>query len=589
MTSSTRVRLRRDTPEETLVSAETALWSRESWESAPDAALLDQAREGSAEAFGELWRRHLPAAHGVAGKHGGRTPPEDIVAEAATKVFTLLQAGRGPDEHFRAYFLTTVRTVAADHTRRELRAVPVADDDLELLVDPAAAADDEASGAGGVGDSELFDTELVRTAFSGLPERDQQVLWHTTVEGEAPRVVAPRLGMTAGAVSSRAMRARESLRAGYLDAYAERCLAHAESRECTWTIERLGRLVRGRLPRRQTQRAEAHVATCPHAAAVVADLQEIYRGFPALIVPLVLAAGFGTSGLAAALGFAGAGAGAAGAGAAALAGMGEVPAATGGAAGAAAGAGAGLGGAVVSESSQLATRLAVVLAGGVVALGLVAAALTSGGSDAPAPPVAASTASVAPTASAGPTASTATSSAATPPVTSTATTAATTPTTGAATAARPTSAGPALTGAPAPSRSASAAPSAAPTSVPRATATAVDPAPAPPTSAPGVPPATGVAARLLGTGDPSRISLRVPAASTGGSLTVSVSTVGGAGSLTAANRTFDCTQSASSSLTCVGEGGQIQLLQSGTGGAVALLVRVRDASGAVTQSVVVPS
>ena len=62
------------------MSAETALWSRESWESAPDAALLDQAREGSAEAFGELWRRHLPAAHGVAGKHGGRTPPEDIVA-----------------------------------------------------------------------------------------------------------------------------------------------------------------------------------------------------------------------------------------------------------------------------------------------------------------------------------------------------------------------------------------------------------------------------------------------------------------------------------------------------------------------------
>ena len=81
----------------------------------------------------------------------------------------------------------------------------------------------------------------------------------------------------------------------------------------------------------------------------------------------------------------------------------------------------------------------------------------------------------------------------------------------------------------------------------------------------------------------------MPAASTGGSLTVSVSTVGGTGSLTAANRTFDCTQSASSSLTCVGEGGQIQLLQSGAGGAVALVVRVRDASGAVTQSVVVPS
>ena len=287
------------------MSAETALWSRDSWEAEPDTTLLSRAREGSAEAFGELWRRHLPAAYGVAGKHGGRNPPEDIVAEAAAKVFALLQDGRGPDESFRAYFLTTVRTVAADHTRRELRAVPVADEDLERLEGRARSRWGRRAATATGRRLDLFDIELVRKAFSGLPERDQQVLWHTTVEGEPPRAVGPMLGMTAGAVSSRAMRARESLRAGYLDAYAERCLVHAESRECMWTIERLGRLVRGRLPRRQTQRAEAHVATCPHAAAVADELREIHRGFPALVVPLVLTAGFGSSGLAAALGFAG--------------------------------------------------------------------------------------------------------------------------------------------------------------------------------------------------------------------------------------------------------------------------------------------
>jgi hypothetical protein len=72
-------------------------------------------------------------------------------------------------------------------------------------------------------------------------------------------------------------------------------------------------------------------------------------------------------------------------------------------------------------------------------------------------------------------------------------------------------------------------------------------------------------------------------------MTVTVSTASGAGSLTAANRTFTCSQTSRSSLTCVGDGGQIQLLQAGTGGPTALVVRVRDASGAVTQSVVVPS
>ena len=125
--------------------------------------------------------------------------------------------------------------------------------------------------------------------------------------GRRRACVAPMLGMTAGAVSSgRCGPASRCARvtSTRMPSGASRTPSHVSAR---WTIERLGRLVRGRLPRRQTERAEAHVASCPHAAAVAADLREIHRGFPALVVPLVLAAGFGSTGLAAALGFAGAG------------------------------------------------------------------------------------------------------------------------------------------------------------------------------------------------------------------------------------------------------------------------------------------
>ncbi|NUO91234.1 MAG: sigma-70 family RNA polymerase sigma factor, partial [Dermatophilaceae bacterium] len=271
------------------MSADATLWSSEAWASAPDVTLLARTREGSAEAFGELWRRHLPAAYAVANRHRGRSAPEDVVAEAAARVLALIRDGRGPDENFRAYFLSAVRTVAVDQGRRDLRLVPTEDDDLEelapALADPFAglAADEEG-------------LALVRTAFAELSERDQRILWHTTVEGAAPRAVAPVLGMTANAVSVRAMRAREALRANYLDARAARELPGADSDDCRWTVTHLGAFVRGRLPKRQTERARAHVEGCPHAAALAAELRAIHDGFPAIVVPAVLAAGLMTPG-----------------------------------------------------------------------------------------------------------------------------------------------------------------------------------------------------------------------------------------------------------------------------------------------------
>ena len=113
------------------MSADVTLWSSEAWSSAADVYLLARSREGSAEAFGELWRRHLPVAYAVAGRYRGRTAAEDIVAEASARVFSLIQDGKGPDEHFRAYFLSAVRTVAIDHSRRDLKVVPAEDQTLE--------------------------------------------------------------------------------------------------------------------------------------------------------------------------------------------------------------------------------------------------------------------------------------------------------------------------------------------------------------------------------------------------------------------------------------------------------------------------
>lgn len=261
------------------MAAEPGQWSNEAWADADDAELLSLSREGSSEAYAELWRRHLPAAYAVAAKYRGRASSEDIVADASLRVYQLIQQGRGPQTHFRSYFLTTVKTVAVDGVRRELKVVPTEDEQLEVLTGVEEHRYDA-----------VVDQELVRRAFRGLSERDQQVLWHTAVEGRSPSAVSAVMGMSANGVSVTALRAKDTLRAKYLDAHAARAIERADSDECRWVLERMGRYTRGKLPRRQHLRVEDHLAQCAHARALAVEMAEVNRALPAIIVPLIFMA-----------------------------------------------------------------------------------------------------------------------------------------------------------------------------------------------------------------------------------------------------------------------------------------------------------
>ncbi|HEX6056416.1 MAG TPA: sigma-70 family RNA polymerase sigma factor [Intrasporangium sp.] len=537
------------------MAADTSMWSSEAWSSAADLYLLARSREGSAEAFGELWRRHLPAGYAVATRYRSRTAAEDIVAEASARVFSLIQEGKGPAEHFRAYFLSAVKTVAIDQGRRELKVVPTEDDQLERLSEPAL---DDVNGLG-----EGFDADLIRTAFRGLSERDQRVLWHTTVEGDAPRTLAPVLGMSANAVSARAVRAREALRAQYLDACARRALPNADSEECRWVISHLGAHARGRLPKRQKARVEAHLETCEHASLVAADLRAIHSEFPALIVPLVFLAGLSTPGFV---------------NAAALAGL--ASGATAGTAGGVGGAGGATGAAtsnpppgagVGDTAGQLAGRATTLAAGIAIGVGLASAVPL------PAQPVvAAQPPAVTSTPPAVPAAPTSTppppTSATQPPTVSPARSQAVVPLPA-----------PSLTPAPAPSQPRpvrttpirTSAPSAPPTSQPAPSS----PAPPPPASSPPaqrVSPAMA-SVHVVKQRESTRFLLRVRGVE--GPLTVVVSTPAG-GELTVHNSSWACTSLAPSSLRCTGDNGQAMLLQSGLQAPSPVRVVITDSTGA---------
>lgn len=262
-----------------------------------DAELIAAVREGDTESYGLLFDRHREAATRLSRQLVRGPDADDLVAESFIRVLAVLQAGKGPDESFRAYLLTSIRRLHIDQIRREKR-VRSTDDEAELdraveFVDPAEMK---------------FEQSAAATAYASLPERWQLVLWHLDVEGQKPADVAPLLGMSANSVSALAYRAREGLRQAYLQSHLSPSL-HASCRTATGL---LGSYVRKGLSARDSARVESHLDECSRCTGLFLELSEINSNLSGILGPALLgtaAAGYFTGGSAAALAGAGGGAG----------------------------------------------------------------------------------------------------------------------------------------------------------------------------------------------------------------------------------------------------------------------------------------
>jgi RNA polymerase sigma factor (sigma-70 family) len=174
--------------------------------------LLEAARTGSNDAFGELFSRHRTAAHTMAKQVAGTpTDAEDLVAEAFVKILDVLRRGGGPDSAFRAYLLTTVRNLATASNNRGRRLHLAADLDgfygpkcYVPFTDPAVVE---------------LEREMVAKAFARLPLRWRHVLWYMEIERQTTAEVGKRFGISRNSVAALAYRARKGLR----EAYAQVC------------------------------------------------------------------------------------------------------------------------------------------------------------------------------------------------------------------------------------------------------------------------------------------------------------------------------------------------------------------------------
>ncbi|GAB7004083.1 hypothetical protein JCM18899A_15550 [Nocardioides sp. AN3] len=238
-----------------------------------DAELISAVRAGDLGAYGLLFERHVEAARRLARQLVAAGDVDDLVSEAFTKVLAVLQRGGGPDLAFRAYLLTSVRRLHVDKIRGGARLQTT--DDLTPY-DPGVPFEDTAVAG--------FENATAAKAFASLPERWQQVLWHTEVEGQKPAEIAPLLGISANSVSALAYRAREGLRQAFVTMHAQDVVDD----QCATVRANLGAYLRGGLSRRDAAKLEAHLQDCRPCTAIYLELAEVNADLGAVLAPILL-------------------------------------------------------------------------------------------------------------------------------------------------------------------------------------------------------------------------------------------------------------------------------------------------------------
>jgi RNA polymerase sigma factor (sigma-70 family) len=223
--------------------------------------LLARLRVGEDAAFGELFELHAVAVRRLARSLAADTSEaEDITAETFFRVLQALRRGAGPRDHVRAYLLTVARRVSWEwHGAR--RDVPVSDDELTNRV--ASGMDTHARTA---------EHTLITTAFTSLPERWRTVLWQTEVEGEQPAMVATHFGLSANATAALARRARQGLRAAYLQAHLS---VSRSSNGCRTIVEKLGGYTAGSVTGAEARRIQDHLVGCSSCRSTHDELRDV--------------------------------------------------------------------------------------------------------------------------------------------------------------------------------------------------------------------------------------------------------------------------------------------------------------------------
>ncbi|WP_209326172.1 sigma-70 family RNA polymerase sigma factor [Brevibacterium renqingii] len=227
-------------------------------------------------AFGELYARHrLPALHLALRLNRDRSRAEDAVAEAFAKIWRAWGQNAGPEESFKPYLMAAVRSESYRRTATNRATTVVEPEVLTFLADSEPS--DHAA--------EVAERDQLGRAFRGLPDTWQSALTLIDIDGRPTADAAESMDLSPNSFSSLLRRAREGLRAAYLQEHVE-----PSPPECAEYSAELARFVRQQLSPKRAEAIEAHLSHCSHCRRQSFRLRSLNTTFQAWITPAALAA-----------------------------------------------------------------------------------------------------------------------------------------------------------------------------------------------------------------------------------------------------------------------------------------------------------
>lgn len=166
-------------------------------------ALVDLAKDGNAEAFGQLYDHYVTGIFRfVYYRVGSRTLAEDLTSETFVRGLRSIQRFNWQGKDFGAWLTTIARNLIADHFKSSRSRLEIVTDVMPEKTTAASTEDDVLS---------LISNEMLFEAVNQLPKEQRDCVLMRFIQGLSIAQTAAALDRSEGAVKQLQLRAVRSL------------------------------------------------------------------------------------------------------------------------------------------------------------------------------------------------------------------------------------------------------------------------------------------------------------------------------------------------------------------------------------------